>query len=490
MKQRGGLVGLLLLLTLVTPSLAQVPSTTTVSNTTGRLSVGSSSTTSRFSVAVSGQYFNDDAFNAALVRGFAAAAQAWTSVTAVDVSVVYSDIGAPSRPGKAEPQYAPVTSDSQGAFKQLVQRAAREQMKGAEESKADLDLTIYLNTRTPWHVSDGTPPADKYDLSTIVLRELYHGLMFSGFVATRTEGGVKTAYLKGDIPSRFDRFLIDTDGCSILSYLQNRDLEKTLGRSAGELFLQSLRDNRLFIRSDKPRINMQLYAPESFDGRQSVYSTEPAAAGQPPHLMQAAFPAGARVLTVPEDVQALTKLYTGTVGGARWCDNLNNPYPIARRRRVGGLPVWAFGLCLVLLVIVLTGLLFCICTLGARDKQSKQRSCWSAAPCCCSEVDEFDPEAPTFMYAESEHAKRRSTLASLDGLRSSLGDGFRSSLERLRSRGESGAQPMDPAPPPPVAPPLTVEEALAQERSYQLSLLREAGAETQLPARLHRERPV
>lgn len=118
-------------------------------------------------------------------------------------------------------------------------------------------VVMNLNSGIPWHIStsSGAPP-DRYDLSTIVLHELTHGLFFAGTIQTI---GPESARFIDNIPSRFDEFIeVEKD----IAVLKNCE---------GEGLYNAIRSPNLRFHAPGKNIKMGLYAPRSFDTGSSVY---------------------------------------------------------------------------------------------------------------------------------------------------------------------------------------------------------------------------
>ncbi len=173
---------------------------------------------------------------------------------------------------------------------QFVQRPTWEAINEVQETRVSntsdkYDVDISLNEETNWHLGDGDPPADKMDLSTIIMREVYTNLIFSGRILMKP-GKPYKAFLYGGIPGRFDRFLVNKEGCSILGYLKDEKLQRRLGVTGDELLAAALTNQQLYIKNESMVLNLRLHAPRRFDKRNSVYHTKPSAGGTPT-LMEA-----------------------------------------------------------------------------------------------------------------------------------------------------------------------------------------------------------
>lgn len=91
------------------------------------------------------------------------------------------------------------------------------------------DVVITLNSLTPWHDHvDGSVPADKYDMVTVIVHEIYHGLMLAGSLTVDSDRELSLSKLEtsGKV-ARFDTFLADQYACGVLASADE------VGRSSG-----------------------------------------------------------------------------------------------------------------------------------------------------------------------------------------------------------------------------------------------------------------
>ena len=129
------------------------------------------------------------------------------------------------------------------------------------------DISIVFNGPTNWYFgTDGQTPSGKYDLVTVAIHELCHGLGFIGSMDVNSEGQGEWGY--GSIyPFPFDEFLYNGNGQQLI------DLN-TFSNPSVDLFNQLVSDN-LFFNGPvvKATIGNQvkLYAPNAFGNGSSVY---------------------------------------------------------------------------------------------------------------------------------------------------------------------------------------------------------------------------
>lgn len=132
-----------------------------------------------------------------------------------------------------------------------------------EEHEADVELT--LNSSAKWYLgTDGNTPVSKYDLVTVVIHELCHGLGF--FDSMNAQNSVGTYGLAG-IPIIYDKFVENltgenlTDTAHFISGTSNLYLELVSGQLYfnGPLAKKYLSGNRA-----------RLYSPSTWDPGSSV----------------------------------------------------------------------------------------------------------------------------------------------------------------------------------------------------------------------------
>jgi hypothetical protein len=161
---------------------------------------------------------------------------------------------------------------------QLVPVGAAEAMigreiNGLEAGKDQFDILVKLNTATPWYTGvDSRPGSGEYDLVTVLMREMYHSLMFSGSIVLQKgfNSNKMSARLLNHRATRFDSFLASRDACSVLGYLDAsdpsvRDLVKKTGKSSHELFATALQSKLYFAyntaKAGRPMTVARMTAP-------------------------------------------------------------------------------------------------------------------------------------------------------------------------------------------------------------------------------------
>lgn len=136
--------------------------------------------------------------------------------------------------------------------------AIAEKITGREMNNGEPDLFANFSSSIDWHLDPNTEPFGKYDLKTVVLHEIGHGLGFSGtFTVSGTQGrfglSTTTIPIAYDIPIR--------NGA-------NANLIETYASPSADLRTQLTSQNLFFSSSTVP--SAKLYAPLTFDGGSSI----------------------------------------------------------------------------------------------------------------------------------------------------------------------------------------------------------------------------
>lgn len=152
--------------------------------------------------------------------------------------------------------------------------AIAEKITGREMNNGDIDIFANFNSNFTWHFDPLTqPPAGTYDLTTVVLHEIGHGLGFSGTLrVSGTQGlfglSTTTAPIIYDIP-------IENNAGSNL-------IESFVSPSA--TMASMLTSTNLFF--DAPSGRTELYAPVTYSGGSSISHIDEALySGTPNALM-------------------------------------------------------------------------------------------------------------------------------------------------------------------------------------------------------------
>jgi hypothetical protein len=148
-----------------------------------------------------------------------------------------------------------------------------------EDSNGDIELNI--NSSVNWYLgTDGNVPPNKYDLITVVIHELIHGL---GFLDSFRVNGSLGSYGISSVPMIYDSFVEDYTGNNLtdtLLYINPSAALKTRITS-GSLYF----DGPL-LKNYTSGVRARLYAPSPFDEGSSVS-----------HLDEDTYPTGDALMT-------------------------------------------------------------------------------------------------------------------------------------------------------------------------------------------------
>jgi hypothetical protein len=130
---------------------------------------------------------------------------------------------------------------------------------------SEADVELVLNSTAKWYLgTDGNTPTSKYDLVTVVIHELCHGL---GFFDSMTTDGTTGSYGIGTYPVVYDTFIENLAGNKLTDttiYKQNSSnlYNELVG---GQLYFDGPL-TRKYLNGDRAR----LYAPSTWDPGSSV----------------------------------------------------------------------------------------------------------------------------------------------------------------------------------------------------------------------------
>ncbi|ALD19934.1 T9SS type A sorting domain-containing protein [Hymenobacter sp. DG25A] len=144
----------------------------------------------------------------------------------------------------------------------LAEKINGQDLNGASEP----DVAASFNSKFDWYYGlDGKTPPDQYDLVTVVLHELGHGL---GFVDSMDKDDQKKgSYGFSGLPSVYDSFIENTSGQRLTNETTFTNPSTQLGTqltSAGLHF-----NSPLALEANK-NVRPKLYAPATFSGGSSV----------------------------------------------------------------------------------------------------------------------------------------------------------------------------------------------------------------------------
>lgn len=338
-----------------------------------------------------------------MAKVIAVLSDAWVSPVPVRVKLAFADLGSPEVLARGGGTYFVKINDRLDTLLPVaVAEVIRgKDLNGNEQGDGRYDVLITCNNRTPWYDGDGgNPPANTYDLITVILHEVYHNFIFAGSIVVDVvrdptyPGGVRqTATIFRNYRTRYDSFLANEDSCAILDYLNDRALAQRLNRTTNELLAESVVNGKLYFSMGDRRV-VRIYAPRVFKPKSSAYHLDVSTESEN-SLMAPSIRSGYSQHSIGPTIINMQKIILNpSYTGARRC-----PFPLANpiagtdvtdddfddgethddtrdeedivllpveeeSRRIAGLPVWAFALILVfaiLLALLLLGLCLALC---------------------------------------------------------------------------------------------------------------------------------
>lgn len=134
----------------------------------------------------------------------------------------------------------------------------------------DADITLAVNSSINWYFgTDGNTPVSKYDLVTVVMHEICHGLgFFDTFSYTATIG----SYGFNSIPLIYDTYVENADGNRLTDTLKFVNNSTSLGSQliGGKLYFNGPLLNKYTTSNNYPNLRAKLYAPATFDAGSSI----------------------------------------------------------------------------------------------------------------------------------------------------------------------------------------------------------------------------
>lgn len=166
----------------------------------------------------------------------------------------------------------------------------------------DYQLNITYNRNVPWHYDTAiTPPGDKYDFASAVMRQIAHGLGFRGFM--RVQNNLGYWQFTDYDPAVYDRFVQNSAGQVLFSYYV----------SGSPLLAQQLQSNDLYFNGYSAGVANggtppKLYAPATWEVNTSYIHLDTTYYGTaeglmaPPRLGEAYHDVGPVILGILRDV--------------------------------------------------------------------------------------------------------------------------------------------------------------------------------------------
>jgi hypothetical protein len=131
------------------------------------------------------------------------------------------------------------------------------------------DMTARFNSIIPWYTgTDGKTPTTNYDLVTIVLHEIAHGLGFNGFFRANTTQKTAGYGINDELPAAFDRFIENIDGKKLTD-------GSSFKNNSNDLF-RIITSNSLYSGGPVTMrwgnfVRPRLYAPFTYSAGSSIY---------------------------------------------------------------------------------------------------------------------------------------------------------------------------------------------------------------------------
>ncbi len=127
------------------------------------------------------------------------------------------------------------------------------------------DIQLIINSTAKWYLgTDGVTPADRYDLVTVVLHEICHGLGFFDSMDTENNLGF---YGFGSLPVIYDTFVEDVKRVKLTDTLKYLNNSNTLYKefTGGDLYF-----NGPLVNKFSPVSRIKLFAPAEWDNGSSI----------------------------------------------------------------------------------------------------------------------------------------------------------------------------------------------------------------------------
>lgn len=217
--------------------------------------------TSTFTATIIGS--RPSSYTTAINQCMILASANWRSSVPVSVHVNFSALSEPLILGQGQPTRNWIVNDYICPVV-LAEAIVGEELNKGYPGLSHYDILMTLNTATNWYAGlDARAPSGQYDLVTVCLHEIYHGLFMSGGNIGISLSPIDLTYsaifVRENIVGRFDSFMANQDGCNITAY---KDDPISLGTA--------LTGNNLWFVSESVRI-ARLYAPRPYLAGSSLY---------------------------------------------------------------------------------------------------------------------------------------------------------------------------------------------------------------------------
>jgi len=148
----------------------------------------------------------------------------------------------------------------------LAEKIAGEKLN--DDLEGDLHLTI--NSSQPWYLgTDGQTPVGKYDLVTVALHEICHGL---GFYDSFDTDGTLGWYGAGSLPLIYDTFVENNYGIRLIDSLMFKNFSTSLRSqmTGGQLYFNGPLLNKYCVSNNISIPKARLWAPSTWDAGSSI----------------------------------------------------------------------------------------------------------------------------------------------------------------------------------------------------------------------------
>jgi hypothetical protein len=137
---------------------------------------------------------------------------------------------------------------------------------------ADLqgDITLEVNSSMNWYLgTDGNTPVQKYDLVTVVLHEICHGL---GFFDSFSSDGTLGSYGFNSVPIIYDTFVENFEGNRLTDTLKFLNYSVALGKQliGNQLYFNGPLLKKYSASLNYSNLRAKLYAPATWDPGSSI----------------------------------------------------------------------------------------------------------------------------------------------------------------------------------------------------------------------------
>lgn len=289
-----------------------------------------SNTQSTFNYEITGS--DGDGFRDAIDFAFSILSRVWVSDVPTNVLVSFEILDSAGRIlASAGPAgFFPVTDNAVAYPGPAGEAAVGKNLNDPGE----FDIQVKVNSVVDWYRgTDADPGESQSDFVTVFLHEVIHGL---GFVGVLDASNGQAIFHFGG-PTRFDQFLGDGDGCSILSFQDRPD----------KLY-QAVTNSFLYFVDDSGGLVAELYAPEIFASGSSVYHLSDELDDTPDDLQTPSLPPGVANHNIGSVTSTILSLLSdSSKTGAPFCENQRDPADAPDRdggsiftRTLWGLPVW------------------------------------------------------------------------------------------------------------------------------------------------------